>query len=275
MADTKDRLKKIIHELLDELVVNEESTSDGAGAYMTPNAFTGGKAANERKRKQTATVLGMKIVEPQSPKSIKKNLDEITADNTMQAGYLVKTAFSKESASDKAHMRKTATVLGYQFHPSVAENYIDTNDELLNEELAITENDYSRDEFVPDQVYTSGEVSEEHYKGYEINNTADGKFYSPDYDKNRKSLSLRSLEDIIDAHIEELRKSQADGQADGLAEDTTIQEPTVIDQATGLKKIKVQDYNAIPTNQRASVGGKKGVVARNKDGEPTVNLVTT
>jgi DNA-directed RNA polymerase subunit L len=53
MSDLNSIIREMIKKELEEV-----STSAGAGAFNTPNAFTGGKAAGEKRRKKIATQAG-------------------------------------------------------------------------------------------------------------------------------------------------------------------------------------------------------------------------
>lgn len=53
MSDLNSIIREMIKKELEEV-----STSAGAGAFDTPNAFTGGKPAGEKRRKKTATQAG-------------------------------------------------------------------------------------------------------------------------------------------------------------------------------------------------------------------------
>jgi len=65
-----DKLKEHIKQLVREML-EEESTSGDAGAYLTPNAFS--KKTNNK----IATMYGMKLVKPKKNKSMNENDDKI------------------------------------------------------------------------------------------------------------------------------------------------------------------------------------------------------
>lgn len=58
-----DRLAIIVKKLVQERIkeLEEISTSDGAGAYLTPGAFGGGTDAGKRKQRQNSEKLGYKL----------------------------------------------------------------------------------------------------------------------------------------------------------------------------------------------------------------------
>jgi len=58
MADIKDIIREMIKKELDEV-----STSSAAGAFDTPNAFTGGSASGEKRRKKNAAVSGYTLID--------------------------------------------------------------------------------------------------------------------------------------------------------------------------------------------------------------------
>jgi len=56
----RNYIRSVIQEIENEL--DEANMTGNIDGYQTPNAFTGGKKKNEKKRKKIATQFGMKIV---------------------------------------------------------------------------------------------------------------------------------------------------------------------------------------------------------------------
>ena len=71
----EDKIKEYIREMVRK-ELEEISTSDGAGAYLTPNAFRGNKEKNITKVRRIATQMGYKL-SPQGEKDLNRPADKL------------------------------------------------------------------------------------------------------------------------------------------------------------------------------------------------------
>jgi len=84
MPENNITLAQLMKELEESEELDEMSSSSGAGPYDTPNAFTGGKSKNEKKRKKIAKQAGYTLA-----KKTKKSIGE----STMKHSEIIKEIF--------------------------------------------------------------------------------------------------------------------------------------------------------------------------------------
>lgn len=87
------KIEQLVEELLSaDKKVDETSTTAATPGYDTPNAFTGKKAGNEKRRKRSATVFGYTLTgksdlkEIELHRIIRKVIKEIVAKRSAAKG---------------------------------------------------------------------------------------------------------------------------------------------------------------------------------------------
>lgn len=64
-----NNLRKIIREIIEEELMDEESSSGAAGAYSTPFAFRGNSAGGKEKQKKNAENSGYRLASKKDEKA--------------------------------------------------------------------------------------------------------------------------------------------------------------------------------------------------------------
>lgn len=73
----ENQLRELVREIIEEeMKLNEISTSDGAGAYLTPAAFQGNNSKNKARKKAIATQFGMQLT-PRGQKDMNSGADKL------------------------------------------------------------------------------------------------------------------------------------------------------------------------------------------------------
>jgi len=120
----EQQLRQYIREILQQ-ELDEISTSDGAGAYLTPMAFRGNKQSNVAKMKHTATQLGYKLT-PRGTADLTK-----TADNLVEGKVRYHEYKKDDSVSTHQKIAKAISELNRSLNE--ADRVLNMNTRLKNE----------------------------------------------------------------------------------------------------------------------------------------------
>lgn len=120
----EQQLRQYIREILQQ-ELDEISTSDGAGAYLTPMAFRGNKQNNVAKMKHTATQLGYKLT-PRGTADLTK-----TADNLVEGKVRYHEYKKDDSVSTHQKIAKAISELNRSLNE--ADRILNMNTRLKNE----------------------------------------------------------------------------------------------------------------------------------------------
>lgn len=135
---SEEKLKELIRKMIQE-ELNEISTSAGAGAYLTPNAFQGNDPKNKARKKGIATQLGYTLSH-RGEKELNRSAD--TMENISEAKIRYHEYKKDESASPTKKIARAISEINQML--SEMERTIKLNARLQKESGITSEALYQR-----------------------------------------------------------------------------------------------------------------------------------